>query len=572
MIEAINNYKINLRYHWWIDAGLVGLFNIAEPIAKNFNVDIKIESDGLSFQYSNKENLHSLLEECYSKLVDTYWNVSSRKQIENPDLIKYDKIKDEFSLIPKRDPTPIPKLFVKGSSWRADYLEFDKLDSGLHEKTWDFLNRSEKKLWGDKKNRLLFSSPVCHADLKIFPEEKTNKSVCSICGKETSNCSEVSQPNYLLFASTNAAKSFNSQIKNPDKICWECEFLSKFAVETASYKKIFNSKDYNLFIMQVVSTNMKKLIDLQNKLGSKSILRRLDEDYFYSNIGIDKTSLLHYSRLPYEFLWAFYNDFFLLMKEESEKNHQTNECFLNDLFEISLDTSPTQIFLLSISGKGLTFIINDLISYNDTTYIFRLLFALNEIRIDFSEFFYDLYDKDNKGNESHWRNKFFHRILTKKSVLRELETFTFHKSKGGNHSINVNQILNFVKNYEPLVKEESMKQDQVDVAVNLGKQIVDGAKLKIVDKDQGKNNDLKKIKGNLFTLRKTRTVADFLNQINTFQLRYDILISNSILEGILEECCFEDFRAYCMLGALNKFNYYMKNIQEKNQEENTNDK
>ena len=97
-----------------------------------------------------------------------------------------------------------------------------------------------------------------------------------------------------------------------------------------------------------------------------------------------------------------------------------------------------------------------------------------------------------------------------------------------------------------------MTREQINVAVNLGKQIV------LQAKKQLKQEDLKKVRGDLFKLRKTRTPTDFLNQLNTLQFRYGISVSRPIQEGLINEVDFEDFRAYCILGALNVYNAVKK--------------
>lgn len=97
-----------------------------------------------------------------------------------------------------------------------------------------------------------------------------------------------------------------------------------------------------------------------------------------------------------------------------------------------------------------------------------------------------------------------------------------------------------------------MNREQIEVAVNLGKQIVTQPYLA-----SGKDKDvLKRIRGDLYALRRTRTVTDFITQLNKFQFRYGISVSKPVLEGILNEVPFEDFKGYCIMGALNNFNYY----------------
>jgi len=58
-----------------------------------------------------------------------------------------------------------------------------------------------------------------------------------------------------------------------------------------------------------------------------------------------------------------------------------------------------------------------------------------------------------------------------------------------------------------------------------------------------------------------KQAPDFINQLNNLQFRYGIAVSKNILDGILEEVDFEDFRAYCVLGALNVYN--AKNNKDK---------
>ncbi len=66
-------------------------------------------------------------------------------------------------------------------------------------------------------------------------------------------------------------------------------------------------------------------------------------------------------------------------------------------------------------------------------------------------------------------------------------------------------------------------------------------------------------------MRKARTVTDFITQLNTLQFRYGISVSTSITEGVLNDVPFEDFKGYCIMGALNSFNYL--NSKSKNKED-----
>lgn len=551
MVDEKKQYVFLMRDHWWICAGIVGFFNIAKDkeLQKENKVEMIVESEGLSIKYEKEEELRSFLDKCYTILAERYWNVSTKKQKENSENIYYDYERDELLLKPKTNPTPIPALFVKGSSWRflngaEGAVSFKNLDGNMQKRVKKFMEEEGKKLYG-KQEKLLYSSPVCHKKIDILPPPSRQATVCSICGQASLKCGQVSQNFYLLFASDTATKSFNSELKKPDQICWECIYLSMFAIEAASYHK----NNDNLFILQAVSGSLEKTIDTSAKIGCSSVMRELDKDYYYSNLRKSEKSSIKYTSLPYEFLWAFYCDSYSCLKEEYDikQENDDNIDFFKELVNISLQTAPIQIVLLSISDKGKTFITKDVVFYNDTAYVFKLLYVLYEQEIDLKAVFNNLYNKENEKNATNFRNYFFRCVLNKRSVLLEVEKFIFHIS-GGEYEPNFYNLLKFLEVYETSIGGIKMTKEQVEIAVNLGISIVLSAK------DLLEKGESKKIRGDLFALRKTRTKVDFLNQLNRLQFRYGLVVSGKITGGLLEEVGFEEFKAYCTLGALNRLN------------------
>jgi len=240
-------YSIALRRHWWFDAGIAGLYSISksrDDRLLEFDVEVKVDSENqaLTFEGKDTDTLRAYFETCYEILAERYWNVSTIKQKENPELVVYDKEKDEIMLMPKRNPTPVVSLFIGARSWQGEGIPYGDITEPLKSRVDEFLEKTRAKLWGSKK-LLLLSQPVCHQKLTILPEEKKKgkTEVCCVCGKHSLYMIEVGLPSFLLFASSNATKSFNSQGKNPAKLCWECEFISKFAIESASYRPILTS-------------------------------------------------------------------------------------------------------------------------------------------------------------------------------------------------------------------------------------------------------------------------------------------------------------------------------------------
>ncbi len=555
-------YSIPMRNHWWFDTGIIGLYLVGKDMEEkhqNISISISSERQTLDISYHTEDELRKFLSDCYEELARRHWNVSTKKQKEAMELFIYDSKKDEFYLHPKRKPTPIPALFVKGRGWRAKGIKLKKLykqNPQLAKRAEQFAERHKRKFFGNEK-KLLYEPPVCHTKLDIMPDSKGKKHICSVCGRK-SKCENVSQPAYLLFASENATVSFNSEAKQSERICWECSLLGRFAVETALYKKIDNNK---LYILQIYTPHLKKLNDLQGKMGVRSHIRELDEDYFFTNMTQKKDEPIAYTNKPYEFLWAYYYKVFSWYLDYGRADEFDP---FDEMLGIVLDKAPVQLFLFEITERGSGgFSVDNFIVYDDSAYMFRLLQALQEREINLKSFFFDLTDRttDKRENQTIYRERILRRILEKRSIILQVEQFAFHISRSGD-TPNLKHILDFTVNYESLMsKTESermgkMNAEQIKTAVNLGTQIVMNARDNMLSE---KGGDLKKIKGDLHTLRKTRTTTDFLNQLNTFQMRYGIIVSKELLEGMIEQVEFEHFKAYVVLSALNTFNRLMNN-------------
>ena len=549
-------YKIGIRNNWWFDAGIVGLYFIAEGISgKHNDICLSYDEHSLSFEGENESKIREFLEACYKELADMYWNVSTMKQKDKMELVMYNPEKDEFYLAPKRQATPVVSNFVKGTSWKANAIEYNDLDNELKIRTDEYIKDNNKSLWGNKK-KLLLSLPESQPNIKILPDENIKRqSTCSVCGKSTSNLVDISQPSFLLFASKSAAQSFHSQGRRTAKICWECEMISKFTMHTINYKQ----EGDKLSILLLNSPNLKININNQKKIGCSSVLRSMDEKYFYKNIGFDEKGITRYASMPYELLWAYFVDTYTILNNNIKTEKHADDIFGKMLEEVLY--SPMEVIVLLLVNKGQTFITKELIFYNEVTYVYRMITELTK-EIDSNKIFNYLLERDNKGNKLPSRNKIFKDILNKYCILTEIISIT-EKKVFENVYINVSEVLNFLIKYYLIIKEDVMNKDQIDTAVNLGKQIVNDAYIPGKDKKEV----LKKIKGDLYALRKTRTPTDFIIQINAFQFRYGVTVSKDILQGAINEVPFEDFKGYCIMGALNSYNYYC-NINKENNDKN----
>lgn len=588
-------HTFKARGHWWFDSGLMGLYFIAkdkkiQESERWPDVEVVLDFDGVSIKAPD-DQMKPFLEACYEKLASNWWNRSTKKQKENPELVCYDQEKKELDCLAKRMPTPVPALSVSATSWRGKADAFEDLSASLQEEVAAFLKERKKSLWGTKK-KLCYEQPVCHPQLDIFPKvRRGGGAVCSVCG-QTAVCDRVSQTSFPLFSSQSATFSFNSDLGSPDLICWECQLLGKFAVH-ASYYKVADSLTY---IMQLNSGDLRVLEDAHLSFGIPSSLRlSLDDDriYFF-NFG-EKSRILQNARLSYEVLWGFYLEAYdLLLKNQQRRRNEARipeDPYEDELDEESLRrTAALNVVLAALDSKGSTFITKEVVTYTDTAYLFRLIgFIKKYIRTEapeamaqdlgrFFEFlFWDLelpnpqkpYDPLNGMD----RNSLLQCVFEKKSIVCKMESFVFKKSLAADYP-SFGHILFFVMAYELVVhcrdSEEGekkgmakgMTKDQIALATKLGAQIVLAAKETLVKEGEGLES-MKAVKGDLFTLRKTRTATDFLEQLNRLQFRYGIVVNKEIAAGVFAELAesdvpFEEFRAYCMIAALNAYNNVMR--------------
>src|SRR5208283_2053270 len=82
--------------HFWMDAGLLGLYRIAQKEKfKESGVEITLDDTGVSFKGPEKK-VQTFLQKTYDRLLKEYYNTSSQTQIEKNEGFYYDTKKDHF--------------------------------------------------------------------------------------------------------------------------------------------------------------------------------------------------------------------------------------------------------------------------------------------------------------------------------------------------------------------------------------------------------------------------------------------------------------------------------------------
>src|SRR5690606_33797490 len=103
---------------------------------------------------------------------------------------------------------------------------------------------------------------------------------------------------------------------------------------------------------------------------SNSVLRSIDENFFFKNIGFDPDGLISKSRLSYELLWAYFIDTYTVLKSNNIKVNSDDP--YAELLE-DIISAPIEIVVIVLDEMGQTFITKELIFYNDVSYVYRLI-------------------------------------------------------------------------------------------------------------------------------------------------------------------------------------------------------
>ena len=73
------------------------------------DVKVVLDFDGVLVEAPD-DRMTPFLEACYEELASDWWNRSTKKQKENPELVCYDQEEKKLMCLPKRMPTPVPAL------------------------------------------------------------------------------------------------------------------------------------------------------------------------------------------------------------------------------------------------------------------------------------------------------------------------------------------------------------------------------------------------------------------------------------------------------------------------------
>lgn len=552
--------------HFWMDSGLLGLYQIAkDEKSGEMGVEIKLNDDGVLFK-GTEANLDTFFHKTYDSLLAQYYNISTQNQKDENAGFYYDSKEDKFIRFPKVKSMGIAALIFNKASRptvsEVKYEEKEIIESGkkikkdilptdhahLQERLDKFLVETELKIGSSS---LLKDGPNAiqpQVQINLKPHKGKEKGKCFFCGS-SSHLSETGGTVFPMISGSSGALSFNSCGGKPEKVCWKCDFIGKFVPVNGFYS--INNGNYHMYFPY--SPSLEKMKDVINNLHAITV----EDPKFLRNFN---QQLGGYFQRPFEVLFSFLYSLYriVMTRKTTGSTNEDYELDFEKLYEITLSKAPIEFFVLYTEALGDTQMGKMIWPFQDSVYLFRLFDRLEINKINVKDTMNLFIDFDQPKNESKTivRNRICERILRKQSIVELVEPHVFRINKSKIQYIK--PINDFVILYEKIIKEEGVKMNQeiIDTAVSLGKTI---------GKSVGPSG--KKGKGDLFRLRKTRKPEDFLNEINRIQLKYGALVTADLYnKGQYFSDNFTEFKQFCMIAALNTFN--AENREEKNKDNN----
>ena len=540
-----------------MDSGLLGFYLLAKEAQRDHpEIDFRADETGVHLRGSGTE-LEIFLTDVYNVLLNDFYNTSTSKQKEKNAGFYYDTEKDEFVRFPKSKPCGIAGLIFSKAS--CPTKEFTKYVKGgrknllpepytyLQERLDDFLR--ENNLKADGAIFLINGRNSYKPDVIISPSHANSKKgsakTCHLCGEKSRKTSKISSTVLPMTGSGSGIKSFFSGCNNIDQVCWKCGYISKFVPVVGHYS--VNNKSTYIFLMY--SQSFGKMIDIAPALRS---LTKYDENYFRNY----EEQLGMYFQHPFEQFLSFLYTVYLQtcgLAQIQDDDDKEGELDPELLYEIYIDRSPVSIYILHVQKLGDAFAGKLIWNFTDSVYVYRLFQSLFKQGIDIREAMKVLvvYDheennrKNKRKNEPKTlvRNRICERVLKKQPIIDLFEPFVYHICRFKLKFIK--PAYDFVLAYEQILAgEDDMKQELINTAVSLGKTL--GLTL---------GSDGMKARGNLFRLRKARKPADFLNEVNRIQMKYNVSVTAALYNSGEEfGKNFAEFKQFCMVAALNYFN------------------
>ena len=337
-------------------------------------------------------------------------------------------------------------------------------------------------------------------------------------------------------------------------------YLSRFAPVRAFYHYP-NKLRETLHIYLFSSNSLTNLYDILYKVELKKDLITLKSEEFVSNIRTDslgtKESFTEQYEVAFTLIYNFYKK--VISNYGNLNESSSNDDFFEGLFA---DYPPFTILCTKADALGNTLRPNNFSTIDKLRSIIRTMHHLEKNGVIFSRLLPSLKlikpSSKNSNNsfrlERVLRDNILERFLQKRTVLDLIEhlyyrCFTYICADEYIGYKDYKQIFNFLQQYESNIND--MDEELQQQAIKLGQQI--GIKMKSHDESVNEKANAKKGRGDLISLRKARTLKQFLDELIKVDFKYGLLVKEELATRI-NESNYYTIKQFLIIGALNVLN------------------
>jgi len=454
---------------------------------------------------------------------------------------------------------------------------------------------------------LLIDGPnqVCpKVEIRVSDHLSKAKANCFMTGAPSATFVEAKETAFPLLG---GSRSFINGVADWPRMGWKTDLVGKFVPAVSFF--YLQGDDIHVFFPE--STNLQRINALADMLAG---MIQLEPNLFRNfELLLSPPKLRPFFRHRSEVALGFLYSVFVKLSEHQsrpvdtrcasrpddnrlvsfdDEPEATEEAEKADEPPISVDAvfdalrrkGSTTFTVVSAAKKGNVWMARDFTTFRDIDRLARL-FARMQTRIeteggrgryicDPKKLLTALIDFEAKAeSRTLLRDKVCEAVLQGEGVLALLERHAFHINTHADpgQARSVLPLLEFARLYERELRRGTEMEEKytqmVKTATWLGDSIgkalahaVLGGSDEQAEEGQSRETSPKesagRAKGGLFRLRKTRTVGDFVNELARLQFRYKIDVPKDVLEGdVLCPELFEEFRGFCVVSALNRFQY-----------------
>ena len=555
--------------HILLNNGIVGVCDFLKKAQEEgkfgFDFTYKLSEESLVIE---SDQLFSLLEELYYWMGCEVYDTYTLKQQENADKLQecnvyYDEEKEKFVAFPKMNTYGLTELLTNNAQGITRHenatttvKKLAKENPMRMQQFNDFFEKHKLKLL----SKLYINERYTKITRLIEPRAayfETGDEQCYLTGESFKKL--VDATNISPFFSGFA--NFNSRFSGTDKkISWKALYLSRFAPAHAFYHYP-NKLRETLHIYLLSSNSLTNLNRILHLVELKKDPIALKSEEFVSNIKTDSLDTKEVFTEQYEVAFILIYNFY--KKAISNYGNISESDTDNDLFaNIFNDFPPFTILCTKADALGNTLRPNDFSTIDKLRSIIRTLHGLEKNGVLFSRLLPSLKlikpSAKNSNNsfrlERVLRDNILERFLQKRTVLDHIEhlyyrCFTYLCADEYVGYKDYKQIFNFLQHYESNIND--MNEELQQQAIKLGQQI--GIKMKSHDESVNEKANAKKGRSDLITLRKARTLKQFLDELIKVDFKYGLLIKEELATKI-NESNYYTIKQFLIIGALNVLN------------------